>query len=77
MPAPFEDVRDVFCGWPVIALRGGLIRHHAVGSTRLIEDLDLRKPIFQPTAAYGHFGREEFSWESTARAKDLASALGI
>ena len=29
----------------------------------IIEKLDLRKPIFQKTAAYGHFGREEFSWE--------------
>jgi len=31
--------------------------------TWIIEKLDLRKPIFQKTAAYGHFGREEFSWE--------------
>ena len=29
----------------------------------IIERLDLRKPIFKPTAAYGHFGRNEFSWE--------------
>jgi len=29
----------------------------------IIERLDLRKPIFRPTAAYGHFGRNEFSWE--------------
>jgi S-adenosylmethionine synthetase len=29
----------------------------------IIEKLDLRKPIFQKTAAYGHFGRDEFSWE--------------
>lgn len=29
----------------------------------IIEKLDLRKPVFQKTAAYGHFGRDEFSWE--------------
>jgi S-adenosylmethionine synthetase len=29
----------------------------------IIERLDLRKPIFRPTASYGHFGRSEFSWE--------------
>jgi len=30
---------------------------------RIVRDLDLRKPIYQRTASYGHFGREEFSWE--------------
>lgn len=30
---------------------------------RIVKDLDLRKPIYQKTAAYGHFGRPEFSWE--------------
>jgi S-adenosylmethionine synthetase len=29
----------------------------------IIEKLDLRKPIFRETAAYGHFGRDQFSWE--------------
>ena len=35
--------------------------------------LDLLKPIFRPTAAYGHFGRDEFSWEATDRAESLRS----
>ena len=39
--------------------------------------LDLRKPVFAKTAAYGHFGREGFSWEDTSRAADIKSALGI
>lgn len=34
----------------------------------IIQHLDLRKPVYQKTAAYGHFGREEFSWEKTDRA---------
>jgi S-adenosylmethionine synthetase len=42
----------------------------------LIEELDLLRPIYAPTAAYGHFGRSEFSWEKTARAKELAADLG-
>jgi S-adenosylmethionine synthetase len=41
----------------------------------LIEELDLLRPIYRPTAAYGHFGRSEFSWESTDRAAQLASDL--
>ena len=43
----------------------------------IIEQLDLQKPIFQKTAAYGHFGRSEFTWEKTEKAKALADALGI
>jgi S-adenosylmethionine synthetase len=38
----------------------------------LIEQLDLLKPIYRKTAAYGHFGREEFSWEKTDRAAKMA-----
>ncbi len=40
----------------------------------LIKMLDLEKPIYQSTAAYGHFGREEFPWESTNKAEALAAA---
>lgn len=43
----------------------------------IIEELDLLRPIYSPTAAYGHFGRSEktFTWERTDRAKELADAL--
>jgi S-adenosylmethionine synthetase len=41
----------------------------------LITELNLLRPIYRPTAAYGHFGRKEFSWERTNRAKQLASDL--
>lgn len=37
----------------------------------IIKQLDLLKPIYQKTAAYGHFGREEFSWEKTDKAAVL------
>ncbi|HEX3492448.1 MAG TPA: methionine adenosyltransferase [Streptosporangiaceae bacterium] len=44
----------------------------------IIRDLDLLRPIYSQTAAFGHFGREEpdFSWERTDRAQDLKSAAG-
>ena len=43
----------------------------------LIEMLDLRRPIYQPTASYGHFGREaeNFTWEKTDRAAELKKTL--
>ncbi len=43
----------------------------------LIEMLDLNRPIYQPTAAYGHFGREEFPWERTDKAQALKDDAGI
>jgi S-adenosylmethionine synthetase len=44
----------------------------------IIRDLDLLRPIYAPTAAYGHFGRTdiELPWESTGRADALRSAAG-
>ncbi|HUG83917.1 MAG TPA: methionine adenosyltransferase [Euzebya sp.] len=42
----------------------------------IIRDLGLRQPIFAPTAAYGHFGRDEFPWEAVDRADALRSAAG-
>jgi len=41
----------------------------------IIRHLDLRRPIYEETAAYGHFGRKEFSWEATDRADELRRAL--
>ncbi|CCM65009.1 MULTISPECIES: methionine adenosyltransferase [Candidatus Microthrix] len=45
----------------------------------IVRDLDLRRPIYRETAAYGHFGRtgDGFTWELTNRADDLRSALGL
>jgi S-adenosylmethionine synthetase len=43
------------------------------------ERLDLHRPIYQKTAAYGHFGREDedFTWERTDKADELRSAAGL
>ena len=43
----------------------------------ILKELDLRRPIYAPTSAYGHFGRPGFPWESTHRASSLASAAGL
>jgi len=45
----------------------------------IIRDLDLRRPIYRKTAAYGHFGRpdKEFTWEQVNRLADVKSALGL
>ncbi len=44
----------------------------------IIRDLNLLRPIYRRTAAYGHFGRElpQFTWERTDRVDDLRSVLG-
>ena len=41
----------------------------------MIEDLDLLRPIYRETAAYGHFGREQFPWEATNRVAELQAVL--
>ena len=41
----------------------------------IIRDLDLRRPLYRKTAAYGHFGRNGFPWEETDRADELRAAL--
>jgi len=45
----------------------------------ILRDLDLRRPIYKKTAAYGHFGRseKEFTWEATPRVEELKSALHL
>ena len=45
----------------------------------IIRDLNLRRPIYQKTAAYGHFGREDadFTWENTDKAAELKAAAGL
>jgi S-adenosylmethionine synthetase len=46
----------------------------------IVRDLDLRRPIFKQTSAYGHFGRQSadgFTWERLDKVDDLKSALGL
>jgi S-adenosylmethionine synthetase len=45
----------------------------------IVRDLDLKRPIYQKTATYGHFGRseKEFTWEETLRVDDVKQSLGL
>ena len=54
-------------------------RHFDFTPTGIIKYLDLRRPFYKKTAAYGHFGRNEpeFAWERTDRVKDLRADAGI
>ena len=55
-----------------------LVREHfELRPCGLTEMLNLLQPIYQNTAAYGHFGREEFSWERTDKVEDLKAAAGL
>jgi S-adenosylmethionine synthetase len=57
-----------------------LVREHfKLTPKAIIDDLDLRRPIYRKTAAFGHFGRTEegFTWEKTDRADALRKAAGL
>jgi len=57
-----------------------LVRDHFKMTPRgIMESLNLRRPIFKKTAAYGHFGRNEpeFTWEKTDKAEALREAAGV
>jgi S-adenosylmethionine synthetase len=45
----------------------------------IVQMLDLLRPIYRKTAAYGHFGRDEpeFTWETTDKAEELKAAAGL
>jgi S-adenosylmethionine synthetase len=60
-------------------IQGLIDRHFDLRPAAIIEALDLRRPIFRQTAAYGHFGRPELDlpWERTDRAEALAADAGI
>src|SRR6266704_4388245 len=58
----------------------GLVRDHFdLRPAALVEALNLRRPIYRQTAAYGHFGRDEsgFTWENTDKAAPLRAAAGL
>jgi S-adenosylmethionine synthetase len=60
-------------------LLAAIKKHFDLRPSRIIEALDLRRPIYQPTAAYGHFGRTDydFPWERTNKAAQLADECGV
>ena len=53
--------------------------HFDLRPAAILRDLDLRRPIYAKTAAYGHFGRDDhdFTWERTDKAEALRAAAGL
>ncbi|MFC4007622.1 methionine adenosyltransferase [Nonomuraea purpurea] len=62
---------------PVEQIQTAVLQVFDLRPAAIIRDLDLLRPIYSETAAYGHFGREGFSWESTDRAESLRTAAGL
>ncbi len=64
---------------PAEKIREAVLQVFDLRPAAIIRDLDLLRPIYSQTAAYGHFGREEpdFSWETTYRADALREAVGL
>ncbi|MEN8139619.1 MAG: methionine adenosyltransferase [Thermodesulfobacteriota bacterium] len=60
-------------------IRELVLSHFDLRPKAIIQQLDLLRPIYKKTAAYGHFGREydEFTWEKTDKADELRAAAGL
>jgi S-adenosylmethionine synthetase len=60
-------------------ISGLITDHFDLRPGAIIRDLKLRQPFYRKTAAYGHFGRDdfEFPWERTDKAEALKSAAGL
>src|SRR4051812_39208047 len=64
---------------PVARIEELVSEHFDLRPAAILRDLDLRRPIYRKTAAYGHFGRDEhdFGWEKTDKAAALREAAGF
>ncbi|MFL5960459.1 MAG: methionine adenosyltransferase [Gaiellaceae bacterium] len=62
---------------PVPRIEELVHEHFDLRPAAILRDLDLRRPIYAQTAAYGHFGRDGFTWEATDRAEALREAAGL
>src|SRR5207247_6155483 len=64
---------------PVSKIEDLVRSHFDLRPAAILRDLDLRRPIYAKTAAYGHFGRDDrdFTWERTDRAAALRAAAGL
>jgi S-adenosylmethionine synthetase len=62
---------------PVNKIQDAVLQVFDLRPAAIIRDLDLLRPIYSKTSAYGHFGRElkEFTWESTSRVDSLRAAI--
>ncbi|MGB9577562.1 MAG: methionine adenosyltransferase domain-containing protein, partial [Candidatus Norongarragalinales archaeon] len=54
-------------------------KHFKLRPAQIIKELNLRRPIYSKTSAYGHFGRDDpdFTWEKTDKAEELRKDAGL
>ena len=69
-PPIYRGLRE--CGIDAITLGD-----HIYKRAEIISTLELRKPVYKKTAAYGHFGRSEFAWERIDKADQLRADAGV
>jgi S-adenosylmethionine synthetase len=64
---------------PVATIEALVAEHFDLRPAAILRDLDLRRPVYRKTAAYGHFGRDDhdFTWERTDKADALRAAAGL
>jgi S-adenosylmethionine synthetase len=78
---PFSILVETFGteNLPVTRIEELVREHFDLRPAAILRDLDLRRPIYKKTAAYGHFGRDDhdFTWERTDKAAALRSAAGL
>jgi S-adenosylmethionine synthetase len=78
---PFSILVDTFGteNVQVATIESLVAEHFDLRPAAILRDLDLKRPIYAKTAAYGHFGREEhdFTWERTDKASALRAAAGL
>jgi S-adenosylmethionine synthetase len=75
--APADVCVDTFAtgAIPDDRIRDFIVAHFDMTPSAMRDTLELLRPRYQSTSAYGHFGRGEFSWERTDRAREMASEL--
>ena len=80
-PHPLSVLVDTFGteSIPVPRIEELVREHFDLRPAAILRDLDLRRPIYAKTAAYGHFGRDDgdFTWERTDRADALREAARL
>ncbi|GMO23803.1 MAG: methionine adenosyltransferase [Termitinemataceae bacterium] len=77
VPFPVSVMVDTFGTAKVdeTKIEGAVSKVFDLTPSGIIKSLDLRRPIYQKTASYGHFGRKDFPWEKTDKAADLQKEI--
>jgi len=78
VPFPISVTVDAFgtAKVPEARIEGAVQKVFDLSPAGIVRSLDLKKPIYQRTATYGHFGRDGFAWERTDRVAELQRAVG-